>query len=203
VPAGTRAELSRLAGRYLLVACVSGRPSAEAAELVGVEGISYVGNHGLELDPRRDDLVALVARFRDDVADEWPLEDKVLSLSFHYRLAEDEEAAMAVLQRVADRAEAAGLEPRWGRKVLEVRPREAADKAVAVRTLLTSCDATRGLYAGDDATDVDAFRGLLEAGLEHAVRVAVSSPEAPAALIDAADLVVDGPASLLPVVRLL
>jgi trehalose 6-phosphate phosphatase len=144
-----------------------------------------------------------VARFRDDVAGEWPLEDKVLSLSFHYRLAEDEEAAVAVLQNVADRAQAAGLEPRWGRKVLEVRPREAADKAVAVRTLLTSRDATRGLYAGDDATDVDAFRGLLEAGLEHAVRVAVSSPEAPAALIDAADLVVDGPESLLPVIRLL
>jgi trehalose 6-phosphate phosphatase len=182
---------------------VSGRPGAQAAELVGVDGVRYVGNHGLELDPRAAELVEAVARFRDEVAGVWPVEDKTLSLSFHYRQAGDEPAALAVLGDVADRALAAGLEPRWGRKVLEVRPRGAADKAVAVRALVVSCGAALGLYAGDDATDVDAFRGLTEAGLEHAVRVAVSSPEAPAALLAGADVVVEGPAGLIPLLRML
>jgi trehalose 6-phosphate phosphatase len=203
VPAETRQELSRLAGRYLLVACVSGRPGAQAAQLVGVEGVRYVGNHGLELDPRAAELVETIARFRDEVAGVWPVEDKTLSLSFHYRQAADEPAALAVLRDVADRALAAGLEPRWGRKVLEVRPRGAADKAAAVRALVSSCGAALGLYAGDDATDVDAFSGLTEAGLEHAVRLAVWSPEAPPALLASADVVVEGPAGLIPLLRLL
>jgi trehalose 6-phosphate phosphatase len=80
--------------------------------------------------------------------------------------------------------------------VLEVRPRAAADKGAAVRALLGDAGAARGLYAGDDTTDIDAFRGLGEAGLEYAVRVAVGSPESPPALIAAADLVVDGTAGL-------
>jgi trehalose 6-phosphate phosphatase len=203
VPEETKAELARLAGRYLLVACLSGRPGAETAKLVGVEGVTYVGNHGLELDPRRGELAAAIARFRAAVDGVWPVEDKVLSLSFHYRLADDEPAAVAALEALAERALASGLEPRWGRKVLEVRPRGAADKAVAVGRLISSCGAALGLYAGDDATDVDAFRGLAEAGLEHAVRIAVASPEAPAALLASADLVVEGPGALLPLLRLL
>jgi trehalose-6-phosphatase len=32
---------------------------------------------------------------------------------------------------------------------------------------------SRALYAGDDTTDLDAFRGLEEAALETAVKVAV------------------------------
>jgi len=203
VPEETKAELARLAARYLLVACLSGRPGTEAARLVGVAAVTYVGNHGLELDPRRGELAAAIARFRSQVDGVWPVEDKGLSLSFHYRNADDERVAVAILQGIAERALAAGLEPRWGRKVLEVRPPGAADKGVAIERLISSCKATLGLYAGDDATDVDAFRGLAEAGLEHAVRIAVASPEAPPTLLAAADLVVDGPQELLPLLRLL
>ena len=39
VPDETRRELVRLAARYRLVACVSGRPSSQVAELVGVEAV--------------------------------------------------------------------------------------------------------------------------------------------------------------------
>jgi len=51
VPEETRAAVQRLAGRYALVACISGRPAADAERVVGVEGIRYVGEHGLELAP--------------------------------------------------------------------------------------------------------------------------------------------------------
>lgn len=203
VPAETKAELHRLVTLYGLVACISGRAGAEAAALVGVEGIRYVGNHGLELDPRAPALAESVARFRDSVAGLWPIEDKALSLSFHYREAPDEPAAVAVLEDVAERARLAELDARWGRKVLEVRPRAAADKGVAVTALLTACGARAALYAGDDATDADAFRGLVEAGLDHAVRIAVSSPEAPPTLLAAADVIVAGPSGLLELLRML
>jgi trehalose 6-phosphate phosphatase len=89
-----------------------------------------------------------------------------------------------------------GLDPRWGRKVLEVRPSVAADKGTAVRALLASVPARRGLYAGDDTTDLDAFQGLAAAGLDHAVRIAVESDEGPQELGAAADLKVSSPEAL-------
>jgi trehalose 6-phosphate phosphatase len=194
VPAATKAALRRLALRYLLVACVSGRAGEDARRLVGVEGIEVVGNHGLELDPRAEELAASIARFRDVVG--LPVEDKRLSLSYHFREAADETAATARLEEVAEQARAAGLDPRWGRKVLEIRPPVPADKGTAVRALLERSKAARALYAGDDTTDLDAFAGLADAGLEHAVRIAVASEEGPAELREAADLVVESPDEL-------
>jgi trehalose 6-phosphate phosphatase len=201
VPGETRVELERLAGSYLLVACISGRAGAEAARLVGVNGIRYVGNHGLELDERAAELTAQIAAFRDSVA--LPVEDKGFSLSYHYRGAEDEEAARAGLEEIAERARARGLDPRWGRKVLEIRPAVGADKGTAVRALLASVPARLGLYAGDDTTDLDAFQGLADAGLDHAVRIAVESDEGPAALSAAADVIVAGPEELGRLLRTL
>jgi len=199
VPDETRQELYRLAGRYALVACLSGRAGLDARKIVGVDGIEYVGNHGLELHPDARVLALAIARFRDAVG--LPVEDKGVSLAYHYREAADEKAAHAELEKVAETALLGGLEPRWGRKVLEIRPRVAADKGTAVQTLIERAKATRALYAGDDTTDLDAFRGLGEAGLEHAVRIAVASDEGPLELQEKADLVVSGPNDLVEVLR--
>ena len=197
MPPETQAELERLASRYALVACLSGRTSEDARRIVGVDGLTYVGVHGLELDPEaerwRGALQELVA------AAGWPedeTEDKGLTVSLHYRRAADQDAARARLEQIAEQARAAGLDPRFGRKVLEIRPLVEADKGTAVRHLLAEARAGAGLYAGDDTTDLDAFRGLREAGLELAVRVAVASAEAPPALREQADLVVEGPEGL-------
>jgi trehalose 6-phosphate phosphatase len=199
VPEDTRAEVARLAARYALVACVSGRTGADAARLVGVDGVVYVGVHGLELAPEAETWRPALRPF---AATEWPwLEDKGLTVALHWREADDEDAAVEVLRAVAARAEAAGLEARWGRKVLELRPPVAADKGTAVRALLAARGLRRGLYAGDDTTDLDAFRGLN--GLEVAVRVAVASPEGPPELPAAADVVVASPAELVDLLRTL
>jgi trehalose 6-phosphate phosphatase len=197
VPEDARAEVRRLTGRYALVACVSGRTSEDAARLVGVDGVVYVGTHGLELAP---EAAAWRETLRPFAAEAWPwLEDKGLTVALHWREAPDEEDAERRLQAVAARAEAAGLEARWGRKVLELRPPVAADKGTAVRFLLEERGLQRALYAGDDTTDLDAFRGL--DGLELGVRVAVASAEGPLALADAADLVVASPAELVELLR--
>jgi trehalose 6-phosphate phosphatase len=194
VPEETRSELRRLVGRYLLVACLSGRSGADAERVVGVSGIRYVGNHGLELAAGAEELAGLIAAFRDAVGRE--VEDKGLTLSYHFRQAADEAAARAELEHVAARASAEGLVPRWGRKVLEIRPPVAADKGTALRTLLGESSAKRALYAGDDTTDLDAFAGLTAAGLERFVRVAVVSDEAPVELAESADLVLQSPEQL-------
>jgi trehalose 6-phosphate phosphatase len=194
VPEATKIELRRLAARYLLVACISGRAGADARRLVNVEGVIYVGNHGLELDPHAAEYAQRIARFRESVG--MPVEDKGLSLAYHFREAADEAAARAELQRVAERGRTEGLDVRWGRKVLEVRPTASANKGTAVLALLERSGAERALYAGDDTTDLDAFAALAGAGLKQVVRLAVVSDEAPRGLVESADLVVASPEEL-------
>ena len=100
------------------------------------------------------------------------------------------------LEGLAQEAEAAGFATHGGRKVLEVRPPVPIDKGQAVRTLVTGAGARFAMYAGDDATDLDAFDALEElvgeGALDQALEVGVSSDEGPAAIVERADLVVDG-----------
>jgi trehalose 6-phosphate phosphatase len=212
VPEPTRALLRRLEQRYALVACISGRRALEARRLVGIDSLTYVGNHGLEVlapgareaevDGAVEQLGAQVQAFANDrYRDELRslgvrLEDKHSIWSFHWRGAPDERAAQAALERVASEARSAGLTPHWGRMVLEIRPPVEADKGTAVEAVLAGAEIENALYAGDDTTDLDAFRKLRElegAGRLRALCVGVDSAEGPAAITAEADLVVEGP----------
>jgi trehalose 6-phosphate phosphatase len=213
VPAEGRRVLAALGERYGLVGCISGRRALEARELVGLTAIAYSGNHGLELllpgeeEPRLDPAVAgreqLAADFVDGLdaaalaAIGLRLEDKGPIQALHWRGAGDEATAEARAREVAAEAEWRGLHPHWGRKVLELRPTDAVGKDVAVTALLDAAEIRAAVYAGDDRTDLDAFRRLRrlhETGeLETALCVGVLSPEAPAELAERSDLTVDGP----------
>jgi trehalose 6-phosphate phosphatase len=207
-----RAALDALADRYALVACVSGRRAATAREMVGLDSLTYIGNHGLELlapaarEPSVDSEVRgaaeRVRRFADARFDGElsqlgvTLEDKDSIRSFHYREAEDLAAAHTALEEVATAALEEGLYPRWGRKVLEIRPTDDVNKGSAIAAVLAGRGLSQALYGGDDVTDLDAFRRLraLAAGgaLEGAVCVGVASEEGPREIVAEADLVVDG-----------
>jgi trehalose-phosphatase len=186
VPGSTRRELERLAGRYALVACVTGRTGERAREIVGAERVVYVGEHGLELDPEAGAWAPRIHAFASRAG--WAFEDKPLSVAFHYRTAADPDAARRVLESVERAASAEGFRTRWGRMVLEVLPPIDTTKGTAVRRLLETHRLERGLYAGDDTTDLDGFAAL--DGLEAAVRVAVVSAEGPSELAARADMVV-------------
>jgi trehalose 6-phosphate phosphatase len=124
------------------------------------------------------------------------IEDKGAIVALHWRGVPDEDAAVTRLEGIAAEAEAAGLATHWGRKVLEIRPPVPVDKGRAVRDLLKRCRARAALYGGDDATDLDAFdalEALVSTGtLEAAVKVGVRSDEGPVAIVERADVVVDG-----------
>jgi trehalose 6-phosphate phosphatase len=197
VPDDTRVVLRSLVARYGLVGAVTGRPSSEAARLVGVPEIAIAGTHGLELEEIDDVWHERMLELAAGVP--YRFENKGVSVSFHYRDAEDEEAARGELEAVAARAEALGLKARFGRKVLELLPPVDAHKGTAVLRMLELAGLSRALYAGDDTTDLDGFAALN--GLEVAVRVAVDSPEGPPELTARADVVVDGPAGLVDLLR--
>lgn len=195
-PPETRAELERLVGRYALVAVVSGRAGEDVRARVGVERIVCVGSHGLELEPQADRWRRALAAFAADAP--WPERDvevKGLAVAFHFRGRADEREAVRALDAIAESAREEGLVARYGRKILEVLPPVGSHKGTAVRRLLEEHGLQRALAAGDDTTDLDSFAAL--DGLEVAVRVAVTSAEAPRALLDAADVVVDSPTEFL------
>jgi trehalose 6-phosphate phosphatase len=229
VPEATRTLLIEVAKRYRLVGCISGRRAAAARQIVAIGSIAYVGNHGGELlpagatRPQLDpELAAWTERVRAFAARAFTAEhqrlrvrseDKQAIAAFHWRGAPDEAAAAAAVAEIAARAQAEGLVVHWGRKVLEVRPPVVLDKSLGVAALLNGRPVAErqpstasgppfhaALYVGDDATDLDGFRGLralVAAGtLALAVCVAVRSEEAPPELLAQADLAIEGPAEV-------
>ena len=208
VPEKTSLLLGKLARRYGVVACVSGRSAAEARRLVGVGGITYAGSHGAELlEPGSAKATVLPAfadwapqvhafvRARDDRELRRlrvRIEDKGPIVALHWRGVPDEDAARTRLEGIAQEAEAEGLRIHWGRKVLEIRPPIEVNKGQAVAELIRRHDLRAAMFAGDDATDLDAFDAL-DALNGGAVRVGVQSAEGPTEIVDRADIVVDGP----------
>ncbi|HEY3461950.1 MAG TPA: trehalose-phosphatase [Gaiellaceae bacterium] len=198
--AGTRSELERLVGKYALVAVVSGRTREDVRARLGVDGVVCVGSHGLELEPQAERWRRVLAAFA--AAAPWPpdeIEVKGLAVAFHFRGRDDERQAVRELDAIAETAREEGLVSRYGRKILEVLPPVGSHKGTAVRRLLEKRGLRRALAAGDDTTDIDSFAAL--DGLDVALRVAVTSPEAPSALLDAADLVVGSTDEFLSLLR--
>jgi trehalose 6-phosphate phosphatase len=223
VPDEARAALAELAERYRLVGCISGRRAIAAKELVGLAGLVYVGNHGYEIldpgetQPRLDPTVARGAastrKFvetlnsaRLDVAG-IRLEDKGPIQALHWRGAPSQAAAELQAEEVAALAQAGGLVPRWGRKVLELRPVAGIDKGAAATRLLQADGLSGALSGGDDVTDLDAFRALRSMRsserLKVAVCVGVASDEAPPALAEESDVLVAGTGGFIDVLQAL
>ena len=223
VPDATSRLLARIARRYGVVACISGRGAAAARRIVGVGGIAYAGSHGAELllpGQGQAELVPAFATWASRVRDfalgqDSPelrmmrirIEDKRAIFAFHWRGARDEEAARTLLERIAAEAEGAGLLTHWGRKVLEIRPPVPIDKGQAVRELLRRSPVRAAIFGGDDATDLDVYDVLgelrEEGALDSAICVGVRSDEGPAAIVERADLVVDGTPGFVQVLEVL
>ena len=211
--------LGELAARFAAVALLSGRPADYLANHVAAPGVRYLGLYGLQeiryghvwVDPRleaaRPDVLAAKQDLRECAAvrDSGAyLEDKQyrrfsLRVACRYRTrwtAAINEAA----RQVADRH---GLEVLPGKLVWELRPAVHSDKGDAVRRVIGESNARSVVVAGDDLVDLSAFAAAFELKARggDVLRVAVGSAEAPSALIEQADVIVDGPAGLLEFLR--
>jgi trehalose 6-phosphate phosphatase len=206
---GLRPVLERLAGRFAVVAVVSGRPARQVAGLVEAD-IRYYGLYGLEqasgpgtgsVAPSEAVVVALPEIER--AAAYVPgarVEHKGVSAAVHYRAAPDPGSARRVLLerlgRVADRH---GLHVLEGKRVVELVAGPRPGKGEVIDRVAGEERLEHVLFAGDDLADLDAFAAvdrLAEAGVSG-LKVAVRSRETPDALVEAADVVVEGPRGLL------
>lgn len=166
-----RESLAALTKQLELVAAISGRPAQQAREMIAVEGMVYIGNHGLEqwsdgtvefvqgVEEYRNKAAQALAELKsllslEDIA----FEDKGLALSIHYRQCPDRELARRyILEKVSASAVAREFRITEGRMVVELRPPLEVNKGVAVEMLVDRYCLKGGIYLGDDITDVDAF----------------------------------------------
>jgi trehalose 6-phosphate phosphatase len=212
---GTVELLAQLAARFAAVALLSGRPADYLAQHAAAPGVRYLGLYGLQeirdgqlwVDPRlkaaRPAVLAAQQELRDCAAvrDSGAyLEDKQYAVAIHARRVANRDCWAAPIDQAARQiAETHGLEVILGKQVWELRPAVHSDKGDAIRRVIADSKARCVVVAGDDLGDLPAFAAALElktAGGD-ALRIAMDSPEAPPALINEADLIIDGPRGLL------
>lgn len=211
---GAGPALARLAMRYALVAVVTGRPVHDVTSRIRAPGVHFAGIHGLE-EKRGRKIVAVpeaaAARERVQIAaqtlresighlDGVEVEHKGFALAVHFRRTADPAAAHEALRPVVERvAAASGLDVHGGRRVIEVRPRVAADKGTTVARLIADAGVQAALFAGDDEGDLAAMRAIR--ALPVSCVVAVVTAESPPGLRVAADVVVPGPREVVAILR--
>jgi trehalose 6-phosphate phosphatase len=204
---GVLEVLAALVDRFRVVGVLTGRRSKEVAALLPVPRLRVFGLYGLEEEGEPPGLATALARkvraATSVVPQAW-VEDKGASIAVHYRQTPDPARARAtLLAALQPLAAGEGLEVVEGKMVLELVHPEHPMKGGALARVAEANGLEAVLYAGDDWADLDAFRALDR--LEHAgtvaITVAVRGPETPPALLDAADLVVDGPTGLVALLR--
>lgn len=203
-----RDALARLVGRVGLVAVVSGRPVAFLHDRIGLDGVTYVGQYGLQrwvegqvvTDPRVEPYLARVEEVAAAATRELPglrVERKAgVAVVVHWR--QRPELADQATAWVAGAAARTGLELDPAKMAAELRPPVPVDKGTVVEEL---CDGlVAAAFAGDDVGDLAAFDALdrlqRDGRVQHAVRIVVRSAEEPPELVARSDVQVDGPAGL-------
>ena len=208
--------LHAIAERYGTVAVVSGRPAVflvDRLQLAACPRLVAYGLYGLEWTdgdvivehPDVGSWRAVVGETADAAEDQAPLgvwvERKGLSVTLHTRNAPEEmEWARSWSEA---RAAVSGLAVHPGRMSYELRPAVPVDKGTVVTDLVRNAGAA--CFLGDDRGDLAAFDALdrLSAKGGAALRVGVRSEEAPAELLERADVLVDGPPGVVEFLRAL
>ncbi|KYM93770.1 Alpha,alpha-trehalose-phosphate synthase [UDP-forming] A [Cyphomyrmex costatus] len=192
LPLETKNVLQRLSNMSdVYIAIISGRNVINVKSMVGIEGITYAGNHGLEiLHPDGSKFVhPMPAELEDKVASlmqtlqeqlcrdgAW-VENKGALLTFHYR-----ETPMEGRPKMVDQAkrliEGAGFKACTAHCAIEAKPPVEWNKGRASIYILRTAfgldwsERIRIIYAGDDVTDEDAMKALK--GMAATFRVASS-----------------------------
>jgi trehalose 6-phosphate phosphatase len=217
--AGVRETLARLAGRFKVVAVVSGRSARQLVEWLGPE-VEIWGTHGAERAVAgRIELSEVAAPYKDlmrqvfldaerrmaELALEGTvIEDKTVMVGLHFRAARDRELAQSALDELAaELAAEYGLRRAGGRLAYELRPPVDLSKSDVVFRRTREAALAAVAFAGDDRVDLPGFDALdqLENDGVAVVRIAVRSDEAPPELLERADVIVDGPVGTLGLLR--
>jgi trehalose 6-phosphate phosphatase len=219
--------LVSLAQHVAGIAVITGRPVRQVLQLGGLDrlgerihasgrSLQVYGQYGNErwsagtrrvVSPRPPKGLASFERLlpralREADAVDAHIEDKGLAIAVHTRRMVDPAAAFdRLLPRLEALAVSNGLAVERGKAVIEVRGNET-HKGMVVERLVEETDARGFLVAGDDLGDIEAFEAVAALGERGLATVRVcSASEEETALAGLADVLVDGPAGVLDLLR--
>ncbi len=202
--------LSILCRQLALVAAISGRPVVEVKDMMAIDGMVYIGNHGLErwteghaeLLPKARDCSGVVKAALEEIT---PLlaaiegiiiQDKGITATIHYRLCPDPQLAeRQILAAVANSPRSRGLRVMREKMAIDLLPPVEANKGTATLRLIQDYDLSGGVYLGDDITDIESFRVIRAASRDsdfRGVAIGITGPEMPQELIAEVDFTLDG-----------
>ncbi len=217
---GVQALLAE-ARQYAHVAIMTGRAIEGGAAMINLEGLTYIGSHGLEwsnglptsstiqISPEAmvyaepgSQLLTLAEQQLADLPGVF-VDRKRIGGSIHYRLSPDpEQARQTILDRLTGPAHAANMRLSEGKRVVEVKTPLNINKGRALRTFAEQFAVQGLLFAGDDRTDLDAIleiERLRQEGMD-AISIVVQHADTLPELLAHANIVVqevDGMAQLL------
>lgn len=202
---------------YAQVAIMTGRAITDGAPIVNVEGLTYIGTHGLEwcdglpsshpiqLMPEALPYVK-PGKYLLDLAEQELaavpgviIQRKNVGGSIHYRLSPDPQRAReSILAALEQPAHQAGMRLSEGKKIVEILSPLTIDKGKALRRFVEHFKLRGVFFAGDDRTDLDAVLEtikLRQDGLTS-FSVVVQHPDTLPTLLEHADSVVQGVAEM-------
>jgi trehalose 6-phosphate phosphatase len=194
------------------VAIMTGRAIEDGAAMVNVEGLTYIGTHGLEwcdglpaLHPVQVVPEALnfiePGRYLLDLVEEHLAElpgvyvqRKRVGGTLHYRLSPNpEQAREGILSILEEPARRVNMRLREGRRMVEVLSPLAVDKGQALRRFVEHFQVQGVAFAGDDNTDLDAVLEIVrlreEKGIE-ALSIVVQHADSVPMMLERGDIVV-------------
>jgi len=166
----------------LTLGIISGRSLEDLQERMGINGIIYVGNHGLEIEGPGITYVNPVAKKTEsflhslcqDIGRELAgikgatIEDKGLTLSLHYRLVDEtqlEELDKIFYHLINSPLASGKVKITPSKKAYDIRPAVDWNKGKAIEFLARRLNgklSERGkllvIFLGDDMSDYDGFR---------------------------------------------
>ena len=156
------------------VAIISGRSLKDVKSMVGLKGIIYAGNHGLEITKPRKGLknsplktICIALKKGLGHIKGIRVEDKGCTLSVHFRLVRPEHRILVkkiFYRTLRPYICSKSAKVSSGKMVLEVRPAIDWHKGKAVLHIIKK-KKTLPIYLGDDVTDIDAFRAIKGKGI--------------------------------------
>jgi len=217
-PTPQEAKVSPLCHQYLtalcnhlaLVAAISGRPAVEAKNMINIDGMVYIGNHGLErwseghseFTKDAQDYSRVIKAAIEELT---PLlstkgisiDNKRVTATIHYRLCPDHQSARQdILAAIEDSRHTKSLRVMQESKyAINLLPPVRGDKGTATLDLIQEYNLQGGAYLGDDSTDIDAFRAIHTACHDldfQGFAIGVISQEMPEKLTEEADFTLNG-----------
>jgi len=202
--------LSILCSRLALVAAISGRPAVEVKNMINIDGMVYIGNHGLERWAENhseftkdvQDYSRIVKAAIKELApllssiEGISIQDKEITATIHYRLCPEPKLVKRhILTAIESSPQARSLRIMQEKMAIDLLPPVEADKGTATLHLIQEYNLHGGLYLGDDITDINGFQVIRVASRDlnfQGFAIGIINQETPEKLMAEVDFTLNG-----------